>query len=87
VDTAPIPDRRVFTDATRTGHDHNAPKLHRDATTLVLRDTLTSPSDVRADAIRQLHERPDRQEMADLLIFLEEWEWARQRMIEELSRA
>ena len=24
---------------------------------------------------------------ADLLIFLEEWEWARQRMIEELSRA
>jgi len=25
--------------------------------------------------------------MADLQIFLEEWEWARQRMIEELSRA
>jgi hypothetical protein len=25
--------------------------------------------------------------MADLLIFLEEWEWARQGMIEELSRA
>jgi len=25
--------------------------------------------------------------MADLLIFLEEWEWARQDMIEELSRA
>jgi hypothetical protein len=25
--------------------------------------------------------------MADLLIFLEEWEWARQRMIEELTRA
>jgi hypothetical protein len=24
--------------------------------------------------------------MADLLIFLEEWEWARQGMIEELSR-
>jgi len=24
--------------------------------------------------------------MADLLIFLEEWEWARQRMIEELSQ-
>jgi hypothetical protein len=47
---------------------------------------LTSPSEVRADFIRQLHERPDGQEMADLLIFLEEWEWARQRMIEELSR-
>jgi len=25
--------------------------------------------------------------MTDLLIFLEEWEWARQGMIEELSRA
>jgi len=25
--------------------------------------------------------------MADLLIFLEEWEWARQGMIEDLSRA
>jgi len=25
--------------------------------------------------------------MADLLIFLEEWEWARPGMIEELSRA
>jgi hypothetical protein len=48
---------------------------------------LTSPREVRADVIRQLHERPDGQEMADLLIFLEEWEWARQRMIEELSRA
>jgi hypothetical protein len=44
---------------------------------------LTSPSDVRADFIRQLHERPDGQEMADLLIFLEEWEWARQGMIED----
>ena len=47
---------------------------------------LTSPSEVRADVIRQLHERPDGQEMADLLIFLEEWEWARQGMIEDLSR-
>jgi hypothetical protein len=45
---------------------------------------LTSPSEVRADVIRQLHERPDGQEMADLL---EEWEWARQGMIEDLSRA
>jgi hypothetical protein len=48
---------------------------------------LTSPSEVRADFIRQLYERPDGQEMADLLIFLEQWEWARQRMIEELSHA
>jgi hypothetical protein len=46
----------------------------------------TSPSEVRADVIRKLLERPDYQEMADLLIFLEEWEWARQGMIEELSR-
>jgi hypothetical protein len=30
--------------------------------------------------------RPEGQEMADLLIFLEEWEWARQDMIEELSQ-
>jgi len=48
---------------------------------------LTSPSEVRADVIRQFHKKPDRQEMADLLILLEEWEWARQGMIEELSRA
>ena len=34
-----------------------------------------------------LHERPDGQEMADLPIFLEEWEWARQGVIEEASRA
>jgi hypothetical protein len=40
-----------------------------------------------APTFRRLHERPDGQEMADLLIFLEEWEWARQGMIEELSRA
>jgi hypothetical protein len=38
-------------------------------------------SEVRADLIRQLHERPDGQEMADLLIFLEEWEWARQTVV------
>ena len=35
---------------------------------------------------RQLHEKPDGQEMADLLILLEGWEAARQGMIEELSR-
>jgi hypothetical protein len=48
---------------------------------------LTSPSEVRADIIRQLHERPEGKEMADLLIFLEEWAWAREGMIEELSGA
>ena len=48
---------------------------------------LTSPSEVRANVIKELHERPDGQEMADLLMFLEEWEWARQGMIEELSRS
>jgi hypothetical protein len=48
--------------------------------------SLTSSSEVRADVIGQLHERPDGQEMADLLIFLEEWEWARQGMIEGLPR-
>jgi hypothetical protein len=37
---------------------------------------LTSPGEVRADVIRQLHERPAGREIADLLIFLEEWEWA-----------
>jgi hypothetical protein len=51
-----------------------------------LHRVLTSPSEVRADVIRQLHERPDGKEMVDLLIFLEEWEWARQGMIEEPSR-
>jgi hypothetical protein len=34
-----------------------------------------SPGEVRADVIRQLHERSDVQEIADLLIFLEEWKW------------
>jgi hypothetical protein len=43
---------------------------------------LNSSSEVRADVIRQFHERGS--EMAELLIFLEEWEWARQAMIEEL---
>src|SRR4029453_11932976 len=33
---------------------------------------LTSPSEVRAGVIRQVHERPDGQELADLLVFLEE---------------
>jgi hypothetical protein len=71
----------VWEDAVRVA-DALGPAARRD-----LLRVLTSPSEVRADVIRQLHERPDGQEMADLLIFLEEWEWARQDMIEELSRA
>jgi hypothetical protein len=46
---------------------------------------LTSPSEVRAGVIRQVHERPDGQELADLLVFLEEG--ALGGRIEELSRA
>ena len=71
----------LWEDAARLA-DTLGPAARRD-----LLRVLTSPSEVRADVIRQLHERPDGQEMADLLIFLEEWEWARQGMIEELSRA
>jgi hypothetical protein len=73
--------RCFWEDAARLA-DALGPAARRD-----LLRVLTSPSDVRADVIRQLHKRPDGQEMADLLIFLEEWEWARQGMIEELSRA
>jgi ACT domain-containing protein len=43
---------------------------------------LTSSSEVRADVIRQLHERGS--EMGELLILLEENEAARQAVIEEL---
>jgi hypothetical protein len=71
----------VWEDAARLA-DALGPAARRD-----LLRVLTSPSEVRADIIRQLHERPDGQEMADLLIFLEEWERARQGMIEELCRA
>ena len=71
----------VWQDAARLA-DALGPAARRD-----LVRVLTSPSEVRADVIRQLHERPDGQEMADLLIFLEEWEWARLGMIEDLSRA
>jgi hypothetical protein len=46
---------------------------------------LTSPSEVRAGVIRQVHERPDGQELADLLVFVEEW--ALGDRIKELSRA
>jgi hypothetical protein len=44
---------------------------------------LTSTSEVRADVIRQFHDRGN-EDMTELLILLEEWEWARQAMIDEL---
>ena len=44
---------------------------------------LTSSSEVRADVIRQFHER-GKEDMAELLIELEENEAARQAVIEEL---
>lgn len=47
---------------------------------------LTSPGDIRADVIRQFSERPGGDVMAELLIYLEEWEWASRAMIEELTR-
>ena len=45
---------------------------------------LTSPDHVRADVIRQFHER-GKADMVELLILLEEKEWARQAAIEELT--
>ena len=47
---------------------------------------LTSPDNVRADVIRQFHER-GQEDMVDLLVLLEEQEWNRQAMIEELRAA
>jgi hypothetical protein len=47
---------------------------------------LTSTSEVRAGLIRQFHER-GYEDMAELLILLEELEWARQAMIESLREA
>lgn len=45
---------------------------------------LTSPDETRADVIQQFCQRPGGEEMAELLMFLDEKEWARQAMIEEL---
>ena len=45
---------------------------------------LTTSSEVRADLIGQLYRRAGGQDMAELLTLLEEREWARQAMIEEL---
>ena len=47
---------------------------------------LTSSSEVRADVIRQFHER-GKDVMTELLIALEENEAARQAVIEELRQA
>jgi len=44
---------------------------------------LTSPDNVRADVIRQFHQRGE-EDMVDLLVLLEEQEWNRQALIEEL---
>jgi hypothetical protein len=44
---------------------------------------LTSPDHVRADVIRQFHERGN-DDIVELLVLLEEKEWARQAAIEEL---
>ena len=43
---------------------------------------LTSPSEVRAEAIGRLHARDDGAELTELLIELEEKEWARQWFVE-----
>jgi hypothetical protein len=47
---------------------------------------LTSPSEVRADAIGRLHIRDDGTDLSELLIELEEKEWARQWFVERLRR-
>ena len=44
---------------------------------------LTWPSNVRADVIRQFHER-GATDMVDPLVLCEEEEWRRERVIEEL---
>lgn len=47
---------------------------------------LTSPPDVRSAVIRSFHER-GKADMVELLILLEEREWARQAAIEALEEA
>jgi hypothetical protein len=47
---------------------------------------LTSPSDIRAAAIGRLHARDDGAELTELLIELEEKEWARQWFVERLRQ-
>lgn len=45
---------------------------------------LTSPPRVRADVIRQFHERPGGQDMAELLMLCEEDEFKRAAVVEAL---
>jgi hypothetical protein len=45
---------------------------------------LTSPSEVRAEAIGRLHARDDADDLTELLIEFEEKEWARQWFVERL---
>lgn len=73
--------RRVDKDPLRRFVDDLAPGARRD-----LLRVLTASSDGRVDVIRQFCERPGGEDMAELLILLEEREWARQAMIEELER-
>ena len=47
---------------------------------------LGSPAEVRADAIRQFFAREGGGDIAELLMLLEEREWARQAMVEALRR-
>jgi hypothetical protein len=47
---------------------------------------LDAPAEVRADVIRQFFHRKGGGEMAELLILLEEREWTRQAVVEELLR-
>jgi len=47
---------------------------------------LTSPSEARAEAIGRLYVRDDGANLAELLIELQEKEWARQWFVERLDR-
>jgi hypothetical protein len=46
---------------------------------------LTSPAETRADAIGRLHARDDGADLTELLIELEEKEWARQWFVERVQ--
>lgn len=59
-----------------------APEVRRD-----LLKVLTAPPEVRADAIRQFHERPDGRGMAEVLMDLEADELARFQVILLLRRS
>jgi hypothetical protein len=48
---------------------------------------LTSPSDVRADVIRQFHERPEGRSLADVLMDVESDELLRIQVVDALRRS